>query len=84
MMTQLSIFGSRLMCVSFSSKLVSRPMTTPIMTEPVNTSKKTPILSNKLSTVSFPAVAPSRYFCAVSKSTIAIASFRMDSPKMHV
>jgi len=70
--------------VNLSSRLVATPITTPIAKLPKKTNKKTPIDSNKLRIVSLPAAAPGLYFCAVSNSTIAIASFRIDSPKMIV
>ena len=84
MMRQLSIFGSRRTWVSLRRRLVAKPTASPMIRLPKKTSRKMPMLSNRLSTVNFPAVAPSRYFCAVSNKTIAMASFKMDSPKMTV
>lgn len=70
--------------MSLSNRLVATPTTMPIAKLPKKTSMKTPMDSNKLKIVSFPASAPGLYFCAVSNSTMAIASFRIDSPKMIV
>jgi len=56
----------------------------PINRLPKNTSMNTPMDSKRLRIVNFPASAPGLYFCAVSNSTIAIASFKIDSPKMMV
>lgn len=84
MIKQLSILGMRLTCVFFSRRLVAKPIMMPIMSDPKNTTKKMPILSNKLKMVSVSADAPWRYFCAVSYKTIATASFSIDSPKMTV
>ena len=84
MIKQLSILGSRRTCVNFSNRLVARPTIIPNAKDPKKTSKKTPIDSNKLKIVSFPLLAPSLYFCAVSNNTIAMASLRIDSPKIMV
>ena len=84
MIKQLSILGSLLTWVNLSRRLVAKPTARPMTKEPKKTSKKTPILSKKLNGVNVPAFAPVLYFCAVSKSTMAIASFRMLSPKMTV
>lgn len=64
-------------------RAVPTPTTTPIIKLVKKTSKNIPIASNKLMMLRFPA-APSLYLWAVSKRTIAMASFRMDSPKMMV
>ena len=71
------------MCVNFNSRLVPSPMRRPMIKLPKKTIKNTPIDSKKDRGVSFPTLG-SLYFRAVSKSTIAIASFNIDSPKMTV
>ena len=83
MIKQLSIFGSLLTCVNFNNRLVPKPIITPMNKLPKNTIKNMPMLSKKLKGVKVPTEA-SLYFRAVSKSTIAIASFKMLSPKMTV
>lgn len=61
------------------------PTMIPIMRLPKKTRKNMPMASKKLAMVREPPLLPSGlYLCAVSKMTIAIASFRIDSPKMTV
>jgi hypothetical protein len=48
------------------------------------TSKKMPMASNRLIMFRLPETPPSRYLWAVSNKTMAMASLRMDSPKMTV
>ena len=58
------------------------PTMTPMKRLPKKTPKKMPTASNRLK---IPSVsAPSLYFWAVSNKTMAMASFRMDSPKIRV
>lgn len=83
-MRQLSIFGNRLTWVYFRTRAVPIPTTTPITRLPKKTSKKTPMASNNVKKVKFPAALPSLYRWAVSNKTIAIASLRMDSPNITV
>lgn len=83
MTRQLSIFGSRLTCVNFKRRLVPKPMMSPMNMLPKNTIRKIPMLSKKLNGVNLPTLL-FLYFCAVSKSTMAMASLRMLSPKMMV
>jgi hypothetical protein len=59
------------------------PTTTPMTKLVKKTSKKMPMASNRLMMFKFPA-APSRYLWAVSNRTMAMASLRIDSPKMTV
>lgn len=59
------------------------PTITPITKLVKKTSKKIPMASKRLMMFKFPA-APSLYLCAVSNNTIAMASLRMDSPKIIV
>ena len=88
MIRQLSVFGKRLTSVNFKPNVVRIPTATPMMRLPKNTSKNIPIASKKVKTVSeaacFPDSTSGTYFWAVSKSTMAMASFRIDSPKMTV
>ena len=62
---------------------MANPMASPIIKLPKNTIKNTPMDSKKDRGVSFPTLG-SLYFRAVSNNTMAIASLRMDSPKMTV
>ena len=86
MTKQLSILGNLRTCVNFSPSVIKMPTATPISKLPKNTIKNIPMASNMVRTLSEPTLWPSTstYFCAVSNSTIAIASFRIDSPKMTV
>lgn len=79
---QLSVFGKRLTYVNLSIKEAAMPTRIPINRLPKNTPKNMPMASKRLRRLN--AIARSLYFWAVSKRTIAIASFRMDSPKMTV
>ena len=67
----------------FKVKAVPTPTITPIIKLVKKTNKKIPMASKRLMTFRFPD-APSLYLWAVSNSTIAMASLRMDSPKMTV
>ena len=81
-MRQLSVLGNRLTYVNFSISDTPMPTMTPMTRLPKKTPKKMPKASKRLR---IPSVsAASLYFCAVSKSTMATASFKMDSPKMSV
>lgn len=60
------------------------PTITPIIKLPKKTSKKIPIASKSLMIFRLLPDAPSLYRWAVSKRTIAMASFSIDSPKMTV
>jgi hypothetical protein len=83
-MRQLSIFGNRLTSMYFSARAVPIPTTTPMMRLPKKTSRKIPIASKSVMKVRFPAALPSLYRWAVSNSTIAMASLRIDSPNITV
>lgn len=85
---QLSSFGKRRIYVNLSRSEVPMPTQRPIKRLPKKTRRKVQKLS-----MSFKGVRPELfsefsadclYLWAVSKRTIAIASFRMDSPKMTV
>lgn len=80
---QLSIFGNLRTMVYFKARAVPTPTITPIIRLVKKTNKKIPMASNRLITFKLP-VAPSRYLWAVSNRTMAMASLRMDSPKMMV
>lgn len=80
---QLSIFGIRRTRVYFRPSAVAIPTTTPTNILPKKTSKNSPIASKRFRKVKEPA-SLSAYFCAVSNRTMAIASLRMDSPKITV
>ena len=86
MIKQLSIFGNLRTWVNLRPKVIKMPTATPINKLPKKTSKKMPIASNRLKTLNEPALLPPAvtYFCAVSNSTMAMASLRIDSPKMTV
>ena len=64
------------------------PTMTPIAKLPKNTSRKIPMASKRLKILRVPTSAPGlplgTYFCAVWNSTMAIASFSIDSPKIIV
>ena len=80
---QLSILGNLRTCVNLSSSAVAAATTTPISRLPKNTSTKMPMPSRKLRNP-ISVSSPFLYLCAVSKMTMAMASFRIDSPKMMV
>jgi hypothetical protein len=68
----------------FSARAVPMPTATPMTRLPKKTSKKIPMASKSVIKVKFPAAPPSLYRWAVSNKTIAMASLRMDSPKITV
>ena len=85
MTKQLSILGNRRTRVYFSKSAVETPTATPNSILPKNIRKKYPIASKKPDTERAPClIPPGLYRCAVSKMTIAMASFKMDSPKITV
>ena len=69
----------------FSKSAVPIPTATPRTKLPKKIKKKYPMASKKPATERAPCLTPpGLYRCAVSKMTIAIASLRIDSPKMTV
>ena len=82
MIRQLSVFGYLLTYVNLSISDVAIPTKMPISKLPKKTPKKIPMASNRLRMLSLDDVL--LYFWAVSNRTMAMASFRMDSPKMMV
>jgi hypothetical protein len=82
MIRQLSVFGNRLTYVNFSIKDAPIPTKIPMSKLPKNTPKNIPIASNRLRMLK--DISGDLYFWAVSKRTIAIASFKMDSPNITV
>lgn len=85
MIRQLSILGNLRTRVYFNMRAVAIPTTTPMRRLPKNIRKKRPIASNRLTMESEPPLGPSGRYCwAVSNMTIAMASLRIDSPKMIV
>ena len=61
------------------------PTMIPIIRLPKKTRKNIPIASKKLVMVKeLPLLPSGLYLCAVSKMTMAIASFKIDSPKITV
>lgn len=67
----------------FRPSAVVIPTNTPTNMLPKKTSKNSPIASKRFRNVKEPA-SLSAYFCAVSNKTIAMASLRIDSPKITV
>lgn len=71
---------------------VPMPMSSPMTKLAKKTPKNSPMDSSNVKSVKEPlcvstsgsADSVGLYFCAVSKSTIAMASFKIDSPKMTV
>ena len=85
MTRQLSILGNRRTRVNFNRSAVPMPTMIPMMRLPKKTRKKMPMASKKLAMVKEPPRLPSGlYLCAVSKMTMAIASFNIDSPNITV
>ena len=89
MIRQLSILGNLRTWVYLSPNVVPIPTRTPMNRLEKKISKKIPTASKKLridkgGAGTSVSTAFGTYFWAVSKSTMAMASFNIDSPKMTV